>query len=245
MPRSRPIRLMFAFVGLLVVVGVLGRGLPVHAAHAQVQTDTFVGKLDGRDAFIGVGTDGFTVTAYICDGANNTLGDNFTGTVDQASGGVLTLQADNGDLLSLNFDQTNIADMFVPDGSITGALTTVDGNSFTFSTEAAAAPGGLFLSGSQMMPDGSTADGGWVVLNDGEVRGSFSLPGSDYGHSGFLNGMIQFAPSVLPQLNRTQLPFFAPNLNQVFSGGGGPLTLPVLNQPVVFVLVVFRFPGGR
>ena len=236
-------RFALLLAGLIAVFGVLGQGQRLPAAHAQVQADTFVGKLDGLDAFIGIGTDGYTVTAYVCDGANNSLGDNFQGTIDQASDGVLTLQASNGDLLSLNVDQTSIADAFVPDGNITGALTTADGSSYTFSTEAAVAPGGLFLANPQTMPDGSTADGGWVVLNDGEVRGSFSLPGTDFGHSGFLGGGVQFAPSVFPQLAPTQLPNFGQDLTRIFTGGGGPLTLPVFNRPVVLVIIVFRFPG--
>lgn len=238
-------RLLLALLlgSLLAVVGAFGHGQLVPAARAQVQADTFVGKLSGMDAFIGIGSDGFNVTAYVCDGANNNVGDNFQGTADQASDGVLALQADNGDVLYLYFDQTTLPGMLVPGGNITGTLVTTDGNSYPFSTDAAVSPGGLFLADSQAMPDGTPADGGWVVLNDGEVRGSFSLPGINFGHSGVLGVGIQFAPSVAPQLSLPQLPMFGQNLNQVFLGGGGNLTLPVLNRPVMFILIVRRFRG--
>lgn len=91
MPRVTRIHLALLLGGLLAIAGVLGYGQGVPAAHAQAQADTFVGKLIGRDAFIGIGSEGYSVTAYVCDGANNSLGDNFQGTIDQASGGVLTL----------------------------------------------------------------------------------------------------------------------------------------------------------
>lgn len=128
--------------------------------------------------------------------------------------------------------------MFVPDGSVTGTVTTADGNSYPFSTEAAVSPGELFLADSQTVADGSTADDGWVVLNDGEVRGSFSLPGTNFGHSGVLGGDFRFAPSITPQLALVQLPTFGQNLNQVFFVGRGMLTLPVLNRPVVLVILI-------
>ena len=245
MPMLTRIRLALLVAALFAVAGVLGHGQGIPAAHAQIQADTFVGTMDGLDAFIGVGSDGYNVTAYICDGSNNNLGDNFSGTVDQASNGVLTLQAVNGDLLTLNFDQTTIDSVFAPDGGVTGTLTNAAGSSYTFSTEAAVAPGGLFLANSQTVADGSAADGGWVVLNDGEVRGSFSLRGANFGHSGFLGNGLLFAPAVTPQLALPQLPIFGQNLGQVFLNGGGPLTLPVLNRPVVIVLIVFRFTGFR
>ena len=233
-------------LGGLLVGGSLGHGQGVSAAPAQVQSDTFVGQLSGLDAFIGIGSDGYSVTAYICDGANNAVGDNFQGTVDQASGGVLTLQAANSDTLSLNVDSSTLPGLLVPDGNITGALTTADGNSYPFSTEAAVSPAGLFLADSQTMPDGSVADGGWVVLNDGEVRGSFSAQDTDFGHSGVLGQGLQFARTVTPQLTMTEVPTFGQNLNQVFLGGGGMIRLPItstFSQPVVFVIVVRRFSG--
>jgi hypothetical protein len=244
MPQVNRIHVALLLAGLFAIASVLGRGHGVPAAHAQIASDTFVGKVDGLDAFIGIGSDGYNVTAYVCDGANNNLGDNFQGTIDQASNGVLTLQAQNGDLLTLNFDQTTIDSVFVPDSSVTGTLTLASGSNYSFSTEAAVAPGGLFLANGQTMADGSAGDGGWVVLNDGEVRGAFSLGQANFGHSGVLGGTLLFAPALAPQLVVPQLPNFGQNLNQVFLGGGGTLTLPVVvTQPIVFKLVIFRFNG--
>jgi hypothetical protein len=218
----------------LLSAGALANGLRLMAAHAQGQVQpavTFFCRIPGTDAFIAIASDGHQVIAYACDGATNNLGDNFNSTIDQATNGVLTLQTgDSSDLLAI--DATTLPSVLTGSGSIQGVFTE-NGANYPFTTQAAVRPAGLLIAPSQALTDGSTADGGWITLNDGSVRGSFSTqaPGAsqptNFGQSGTLGQSMQMAPAVMSQVNAAQVPAFSPNLREAAQGSTSMLALPV------------------
>jgi hypothetical protein len=167
------------FVGLLAIAGTLGLGGRAQPTLAQAGSRTFVGQVDGTDAFIAVVTDGTAVGAHVCDGDDNSIADYFYGSADpETNGGVSRLlTGDSMDVLTLNADLTSLPGIVASSGSLTGGFQTADGASHTWSADPASGPGALYHA-DQTLPDGTAAEGWWVVLNDGEVRGSFATASS-------------------------------------------------------------------
>ncbi|HNC09053.1 MAG TPA: hypothetical protein PLX14_10140 [Anaerolineales bacterium] len=121
-------------------------------------TGSWVGRVDGTDAFIAIASNGSEVLAYICDGQ----------TITQ------WLHGDAGDKVDL--DTGNI-DISADGNSLLAALTvdsasgsiTYNGQTYTFTAERAAGDAGLYRSEETI--NGENWVGGWVVLNDGQLRG--------------------------------------------------------------------------
>ena len=174
-------RRSFALLGLLLFASLAGSGrFGVPIARAQVPQDTFVGKLQGLNASIAIVSDGSGIVAYVCDGAGDTISADFSGTMDQAQNGALTLQADDGTILTINADASTLPALLVADGQITGSVLTADGQLYGFSTQAAIPPAGLYRADEQTFADGTVAEGWWVRLNEGTIMGRLqdSPPGS-------------------------------------------------------------------
>jgi hypothetical protein len=194
-----------AACALLMATSATFQLATVDVAQAQAAGDTFVGTVDGSDAFVGIVSDGVSVIAYVCDGASNTLGNDFRGSFNDASGGMLTLHADNGTQLMINADASSMPDMLASGQGPSGTVTTADGNTMTFSTGPAVPPAGVFLpSDGEMLPNGAPVDGGWVVLNNGDVRGVGPFAGSNGGFGKF--GHSASLPSLASSGRRSPIP---------------------------------------
>ena len=202
----------------------------------------FAGKLTGVDAFIGLSFDNQNVTAYVCDGAANKIGDNFTGKISQASSGQLKLQADNKDTLTINADASKLSQLG-NSGNLTGSLSLANGATYQFSGEPAFPPAGLYLADSQTLPDGSKADGGWVVLNDGEVRGNYSHTSkgsskeTSYGHNDYNRSLSSGHGSY--SYNGQ------PGLQYASSSGGYPVSDSSKSSYEQILIRVFQSHGGN
>jgi len=125
---------------------------------AEPVSGSFVGKVDGSDAFIAIilHTDG-TVTAYVCDSASISAW--FKGSVDGSS-----------------LDLTNASDArltadLAPD-SFTGTFTPSGNSPLTFSVTKADQPSGLYRGEDTV--DGVDLVAGWIVLPNGDQRGAVS-----------------------------------------------------------------------
>ncbi|MEW6240015.1 MAG: hypothetical protein ACOYZ8_15810 [Chloroflexota bacterium] len=143
----------FAFLILLASLLLTACG-----GAAEPVSGSFVGKVNGSDAFIAVvlHTNG-AVTAYVCDSVS--ISEWFKGNVDGAS---LDLTNASGARLT--------ADL-APD-SFTGTFTASDDSPLSFSVQQEDEPYGLYR-------DEDTVDGvdlvaGWIVLPNGEQRGAVS-----------------------------------------------------------------------
>jgi hypothetical protein len=160
-----------SFVGLIACLLLTGaKAVP---ARGQAQANTFLGRISGTDAFVAVVTDGDRITAYACDGAENGIADSFNGFAHDASNGSLTLSSeDSGALLTIQADATTLPAVLSSGGSLAGSLQTTDGQSHDWSGDPASGPGALYHS-DDTLPDGNGGEGWWIVLNDGDVRGSY------------------------------------------------------------------------
>jgi hypothetical protein len=169
----------FRLVGLVVVVALacLGSSSGLLASPAQAQNEApppmFVGQVDDTDAFIGIVTGPDGLVAYVCDGTANSLADLFRGSTTDANGGVLTLPAASGNTLAVNVDADSLPAMVASGGSLTGALVTSDGARHAFSAPPAGAVAQLMRT-EQTLDDGTSSEGGWIVLDDGQIRGSIT-----------------------------------------------------------------------
>lgn len=138
----------------LVLVGLMlgacgGASQPATAA----LSGAWVGKVDGTDAFIGIASNGEEAMVYVCDG--KTITQWFNGPVGadgvDLSAGSARLQAQ------------------LADDSATGSITLADGRAVEFMAARAAGDAGLYRSVETVDAEEWTA--GWVVLNDGQLRG--------------------------------------------------------------------------
>jgi hypothetical protein len=165
------IKLSLLLVGLLALCGVFA---PVAARAQDVPNQAasmFVGRVEGTDAFIGLSTNGDAVFAYVCDGASAGIADFFSGTAGNASNGALALPADDtSDVLFLYTDAAGLLDAMASGKSLVGAFQTSDGAVHYFTAEPASGPGAIYRMNEPLL-GGVQSEGGWVVLNDGEIRG--------------------------------------------------------------------------
>jgi hypothetical protein len=127
----------------------------------QTVSGSFVGKVDGSDAFIAITlhTNG-EVTAYVCDSA--TISAWFKG---KADGSTLDLTNASGAHLTADLAPDSFTGTFTPSGAN-------GGSALTFSVQQAGEPAGLYRADATL--DGVAYVGGWIVLPSGEERGAIS-----------------------------------------------------------------------
>ena len=151
-------------VSLLAVLMVLGIaaacGATGTASPSPDAGRTYVGKVDGTDAYIAVVTNstGTEAAAYVCDGAANSLW------VSRSP-----LAGGSGNLLG-RLDGAVVGNVAVSGNSATGTIN-LAGTPHVFTAQLASAPAGLHRDVERS--DGKiTAETGWVVLPDGSFRGA-------------------------------------------------------------------------
>jgi hypothetical protein len=162
MPARRT--LFLAGLLLLPVLAACGeddepsRGVPDVRSTSAGIAGSFVGTLEGTDAFIAlVVLDSREALAYVCDGKG--VSQWFRGMADAST---LNVSSDTGQL-----------EAALSHKKASGEVTLADGKTATFSAEPARGASGLYRatgSGS-----GESLVGGWIVLNDGEQRGSVEV----------------------------------------------------------------------
>jgi hypothetical protein len=168
-------RLLSRFLLLGMVACVVLAGAKAAPVRGQAQSNMFLGRIDGTDAFVAVVTDGDRITAYACDGAENGIADSFSGFASGAVNGAVTLASDDSAAqLTIQADTTALSGLLSAGGTLTGSLQTVDGQTHGWSADQASGPGALYHSDDQF-PDGNGGEGWWIVLNDGDVRGTYGL----------------------------------------------------------------------
>ncbi|MBI3152398.1 MAG: hypothetical protein HYZ21_09710 [Chloroflexi bacterium] len=123
-------------------------------------TGVWVGDIEGTDTFIGIASNGSEVMVYVCDG--NTISQWFYG---QAGEENLDLAAGT---LNLSDANSNVQAQLAVDGA-SGSVTLANGQSFNFQVPRAAGDAGLY----RLEETGNDEQwvSGWVVLNDGQLRG--------------------------------------------------------------------------
>ena len=128
---------------------------PTTASNAA--TGSFVGTVDGSDAYVGVvvGRGGEAV-AYVCDRAGESV-DWLDGRLD-------------GDAARLGNDGGAIFEVTFADNRASGTFTRPESAPLTFTAHAAHKPAGLYRA-REFFADGEYV-GGWVVLPDGTQRGA-------------------------------------------------------------------------
>lgn len=140
--------LLFVFLASLVLSACSGG--------ASTPSGSFVGKVDGSDAFISVVVHANgEVTAYVCDGAD--ISEWFKGTADGSS---LDLTNANGASLTATLSANSASGTFTPAGD----------SALNFSAEIASEPAGLYRA--DLTYENTAYVGGWIVLPDGDQRGS-------------------------------------------------------------------------
>ena len=151
-PRDQMLKGVLA--GLLLVMPMVVQAIDPDglAFAAQADAVTFVGSVQGTDAFIAVVSDGQDVQAYLCDGV--TYGDWFRGPVRD---GRAEIESERGLRLAVQLRP----------GGASGTVRGLGGNEWAFEAEPAQGEAGLY----RTRPDDPEYVGGWVVLNDGDFRG--------------------------------------------------------------------------
>ena len=139
---------LLASVFLLGACGGGGSSVP--------QNVRAVGRVSGSDAFVAVAKYGRTIDAYVCDGKS--VGESFQG--QAGGGGHVDLRSDDGARLQATVAGNEVGGRFTPAGA----------TPLAFTARAAAKPAGLYRA--QVVANGQTITAGWVVLPDGEQRGT-------------------------------------------------------------------------
>ncbi|MFN8380642.1 MAG: hypothetical protein U0V02_01810 [Anaerolineales bacterium] len=123
-------------------------------------TGVWVGSIEGTETFIGIASNGSEVMVYVCDG--NTLSQWFHGQTGDEN---VDLSAGTLDLSS---EGSNVQAQLTVD-SASGKVTLANGETFTFQAARAAGDAGLY----RLEETGNDEQwvSGWVVLNDGQLRG--------------------------------------------------------------------------
>ena len=125
---------------------------------------SYVGTVEGTDAFVSVVFDGERALAYVCDGVPAdptgtapTIQAWFNGPSD---GATVDVQAPAGRL-----------QLQLTDADLTGTLTLADGRRAAVSGRSVAADGDAGLYRAEASGAGGTAVGGWIIAPDGQQRG--------------------------------------------------------------------------
>lgn len=144
------------------------------AKAAKAISPTFVGKVRGTNAYIGVVANvSSKIAVYVCDGAGNKIGDFFRGGIRAGAGKTTLKTTDSRDTLTINASPSQLRKLIATRGAITGTWNRARGARHRFTAQAARAPGALW--GEDEKVNGAARHGKWVVLNDGSVRGSLDL----------------------------------------------------------------------
>lgn len=145
-----------AFAGLAGIAMLMGSttlsGAVPHAAAAAAATGgSYVGPVDGSNAFIGIVSNGNNLLAYVCDGDQSgaTAADWFRGATD---GSYVDMTTANGAHLVATIG-ANGADGFFTDAT---------GVSYSFHADVAGAGAGLFRATANI--DGTQFVDGWVLV---------------------------------------------------------------------------------
>jgi hypothetical protein len=160
-------------VALVVGVALAGCGggddggsasAPSQAKNAVALKGTFVGKVDGSDAYIALVSDAKRVLGYVCDSKR------VSGWLDVAviRGGTAILSSRGGKALGQA--------TFSADG-VSGEVT-IGGARRAFSAQPASGDAGLYRAAHVRRQDGTLGKGeielGWIVLPDGTQRGGLN-----------------------------------------------------------------------
>lgn len=121
---------------------------------AAATSGIFVGRVQDSNALIGLVTNGDRVVAYVCD---NVEADWFRG---QVVDGRAVLTAAGGAQLTID----------VSAATPSGTLHLQDGRGLSFTTEVADGMAGLYRA--EATVGGAPLVGGWIVLSDGDGRGT-------------------------------------------------------------------------
>jgi hypothetical protein len=160
----------------LVVVLLAGLGLAACGGGSSGPADgSYVGKVEGMDAYIALVTKGGQVAGYICDSA--------TISVWIRAGAV---SGSSADLVSRK--GVALGSVSWSGATVSGSLT-IDGTSHSFSAALTAGDAGLYRAVQGTPGETGAVEVGWVILPDGSQRGLITS---------FTNPVTQFAA---PKLN--------------------------------------------
>jgi hypothetical protein len=161
--RGRIAPALIAVSAALSACGGGGAGTtPTKQATATNQiTGAWVGKVQGTDAFVALASNGHEVLAYVCDGKD----------ISQWFHGVAGERYVNLGDGSVRFKQSGAKlDARLQTNVTTGTFTGVDGKRLDFTATRARGDAGLYRL--EQTADGRKWVAGWVVLNDGKLRGA-------------------------------------------------------------------------
>ncbi|MBI4788795.1 MAG: hypothetical protein HY782_17320 [Chloroflexi bacterium] len=147
-------------VALILAISACSSPQPAAAPPTGPIAGDWVGKVEGTDAFIGIASNGKEVMAYVCDGKAITQWFHGTAGVDKVDlvAGTFNLSAGPAIL------QGQLAR-----DAATGAVTLANGQSFKYQASRAAGDAGLYRL--EETVNNQKRLGGWVILNDGQLRG--------------------------------------------------------------------------
>lgn len=135
---------------------------PTTTTSAATVTHTYVGRVAGSDALIGVVVDGKRVLAYVCDGVPG-----------DPVGTIPTVQAwFNGESNGGSVDVSQPAgrlQLELTDSAMTGTLTLAGGRTLAVTGEMATRDAGLYRA--DTTGPGGPAVAGWILAGDGTQRG--------------------------------------------------------------------------
>jgi hypothetical protein len=151
----------------LVAIGGGGGSAPAKGS--------FVGKLDGTDALVGIVSDTSRVRASICD--SQTIATWFSG----------TLQDGRAELGSGDGPQTLALSL---DGNHAQGTHTIAGEEHAFSANPADGKAGIYRTSANTR-DRQRLQADWILLTDGTQRGAFQADADQ-------NGVVRPAPTLKP-----------------------------------------------
>jgi hypothetical protein len=126
---------------------------------------TFVGEVDGTDAYLALVSDGTRVLGYLCDSKKLSRWID----VSPIRDGAAQLSARDGD---------DLGEAMISAGSVSGTVT-IGGEQHAFRAEPAAGEAGLYRAARVDRQDGKLGEGeieaGWIVLPDGMQRGATNV----------------------------------------------------------------------
>jgi len=136
-----------------------GGGGEKTAESGQVEAGTYVGKVDGSNAYVALVTDGKTVDGYICDAKEIST---WIGEDKLSDGGSVALSSRKGVLLGeATFEGDEATGKFV-----------IDGKPHDFSAEPASGEAGLYHTAKGTQGKLGFVESGLIVLADGSQRGA-------------------------------------------------------------------------
>lgn len=148
----------------------------------------WTGKVDGTDAYIALVTNGTELMAYVCD--SQTVAEWFHGKVGEDK---LDLVAGTANLT--NGHATLVATL--TQAAATGTVTLADGQTHSFTAGKSTGDGGLYRL--EETQNGDKLVSGWVVLNDGELRGGeINFNANTFQPLTTLNTLAKIIPPTIP-----------------------------------------------